>query len=555
MKSLPTEVRVYRLSGRPCLYALQYIVDKRRWLKRSTEHRSESAAMKRAREWRNEGERIESGELPATAIHRRKSLREHVDDFLAMKRTDPKQLAGKSIDDITTCLHRVVAASDWSTLSAVTVDGLQEVLSRLSAEDPDPTKRRRGRRPKGGTLSNGRLNHYRAHWKALVKWAHRTGRLDTDPLASMNRWRTEGEETMHRLALRVDEFDRLLRSTMARGASSERRAGTGMDRAMAYLLAASTGMRLGEVASVTVGAFTLDGELAKVELRARSAKNRRSVRQPILPDAVEHLRRWLAGRPRDERPFAWLRDVEAALMIRDDARAAGVRTTDEDGRVLDFHALRHSYGTWLTTVLDVRPKEAQKLMRHSTMDLTMKLYTHLDDSDLRRRIGDGVGISRCAGAAPSAHTTEDHRGTGATESGAQSVGVRPVVESSAEPVESGRQGCEAGKKPPPDDTGADEPAEVAVGFEPTNNGFAIRGGSDSKSVTVNDMSVCAETGVAPALRGTDPEGGDDDPDQRPRRGGRRRSLRERADSGEPAPSADHVTAHLLAGLRLLGVRR
>lgn len=553
MRRLPADIRVYRIPGRPCLYALDYVVEKRCWMKRSTGHRTEAAAMRKAREWRHEGERIESGELPSTAVHRRKSLREHVDDFLAMKRTDPRQLAPKSIEDIATCLNRVVAASGWSTLSAVTIDGLQEVLAGLNEEETDPGKRRRGRRPKGGRLSNGRLNHYRAHWKALTKWAHRTGRLDADPLASMNRWRTDGEETMHRLPLKVEEFDLLLRSTMERGASSERRAGTGMDRAMAYLLAASTGMRLGEVASVTVGAFSLDGELAKVRLQARSAKNRKTVMQPILPDAVEHLRRWLAGRQRDERPFAWLAEVEAARMVRDDAEAAGVRTTDEDGRILDFHALRHSYGTWLTTVLNVRPKEAQQLMRHSTMDLTMKLYTHLDDSDLQRRIGGGVGISRCAGAAPSAHTTEDHRGTRVMQSGAQSDDVRTHVASPAEPSESVRVDCEAGNERPPDDPGAGGMAEVAVGFEPTNNGFATRRDSDSKSVTGNEMSVCAEAGVTPALRGTDSDAADDD--QRTRRAGRRRSLRERADAGEPAPSPDHVTANLLAGLRLLGVAR
>jgi integrase len=54
--------------------------------------------------------------------------------------------------------------------------------------------------------------------------------------------------------------------------------------------------------------------------------------------------------------------------------------TDAAGRDADFHALRHTFGTWLAKG-GVHPKVAQDLMRHSSVDLTMGLYTHITLQD------------------------------------------------------------------------------------------------------------------------------------------------------------------------------
>jgi integrase len=46
------------------------------------------------------------------------------------------------------------------------------------------------------------------------------------------------------------------------------------------------------------------------------------------------------------------------------------------GKVLDFHALRHSCGSWLA-VQGVHPNVVKTVMRHSTITLTMDTYGHL----------------------------------------------------------------------------------------------------------------------------------------------------------------------------------
>lgn len=68
-------------------------------------------------------------------------------------------------------------------------------------------------------------------------------------------------------------------------------------------------------------------------------------------------------------------------MVRIDLEASGIAYRDEDGRVADFHSLRHSYITLLSRC-GVSPKVAQELARHSDIRLTMQTYTHAGLYDL-----------------------------------------------------------------------------------------------------------------------------------------------------------------------------
>lgn len=57
-----------------------------------------------------------------------------------------------------------------------------------------------------------------------------------------------------------------------------------------------------------------------------------------------------------------------------DLKAAGISKRDDRGRIIDVHALRHTFGTMLSKA-GVSPRVAQAAMRHSTIDLTMNVYT------------------------------------------------------------------------------------------------------------------------------------------------------------------------------------
>lgn len=62
-------------------------------------------------------------------------------------------------------------------------------------------------------------------------------------------------------------------------------------------------------------------------------------------------------------------------MLRADLADAGIAYVDDAGRYADFHALRHTTGSWLAAN-GVHPKVAQAIMRHSDINLTMGRYTH-----------------------------------------------------------------------------------------------------------------------------------------------------------------------------------
>ena len=173
------------------------------------------------------------------------------------------------------------------------------------------------------------------------------------------------------------------------------RAMAGPERAMLYRLAVETGLRAGELASLTQASFHLaDLDAATVTVTAAYSKHRRDDVLPLRRDVAEAVAAFIAGKPADMRLFAvpprtaemiqtdlaaardaWIK--AAGTKQEREARVATVFLADIDisGRVLDFHALRHTFITRLARS-GVMPAVARSLARHSTIVLTMDHYTH-----------------------------------------------------------------------------------------------------------------------------------------------------------------------------------
>ena len=217
----------------------------------------------------------------------------------------------------------------------------------------------------------------------------------------------------------------------------------GPDRAMLYAVAAYTGLRAAELASLGPSSLALKGDPPTIDLEAAYSKRRRRDVQPLPQWLADRLTEWLAGKaarkPVKLRIHAdasktadvrlwpktgWYR--KAAKMLRADlqrareawiseAQTEGERkaresssvlaAVDEAGRVFDFHALRHQFISALAAA-GVHPKTAQQLARHSTITLTMNRYTHLAVADVAgvldrllepRAIGEGSQEARATG--------------------------------------------------------------------------------------------------------------------------------------------------------------
>jgi hypothetical protein len=75
-------------------------------------------------------------------------------------------------------------------------------------------------------------------------------------------------------------------------------------------------------------------------------------------------------------PETKLFTVPAGLcrILDRDLKAAGIPKRDDRGRTVDVHAMRTTLGTLLSRA-GVASRTAQAAMRHSTIDLTMNVYT------------------------------------------------------------------------------------------------------------------------------------------------------------------------------------
>lgn len=171
----------------------------------------------------------------------------------------------------------------------------------------------------------------------------------------------------------------------------ERLEWVGRERALIYKTLVLTGLRKGELASLTVDQLFLDGPAPYAILDAADEKNREGSEIAIRADLAADLSQWLSdklkrvqseairnGNPIPSRlpgstPVLNVPTKLYAILNRD-LKLAGIAKKDDRGRVLDVHALRTTFGTLLSKG-GVNPRTAQSAMRHSTIDLTMNVYT------------------------------------------------------------------------------------------------------------------------------------------------------------------------------------
>ena len=217
-------------------------------------------------------------------------------------------------------------------------------------------------------MSKRTYNFYVQAMKKFGHWAENDRRVTTSPVKMLSKITVEDHDTKHRRALDVEDLIKLLERTII---EPSRFGLSGPRRAMAYRLAAETGLRANEIRNLTVASFDLDK--CTVAVLSAYTKNRKAALLPLKSDTAVELIGFLAGKLPNVRPFP-LPD-KTADMLKKDLKAAGIPYEDDSGHVFDFHSLRHQTGSLLAAA-GVTPKVAQDLMRHSDIRMTMDIYTH-----------------------------------------------------------------------------------------------------------------------------------------------------------------------------------
>ena len=313
-------------------------------------------------------ERGQVGLLDPMEEHRKKPLAEHVADFEAYL-----EGKGNTADHVARTVQRcekVIDEIKAGVIGDITPGRVEICLAQL----------------RRGGLSVSSSNHYLRAMRNFSKWLVSDRRVEQNPIAGLKALKvTESDKKRRRRNLTDDEFAALITTT--RVSDEVFRGLAGNDRSMLYTLAANTGLRASELASLTPQCFDLDSPTPTVRCLAGYTKNGAEAVLPLRSDVAAQVRDFLSGKAAGEKLWdgSWARSRAGAAMIKADLEAAGVKYKDRSGRYADFHSLRHTFVSNLARA-GVHPKNAQALARHSTIDLTMNVYTHTVITDLARDV-------------------------------------------------------------------------------------------------------------------------------------------------------------------------
>jgi len=234
----------------------------------------------------------------------------------------------------------------------------------------------------GNPISIRTRNDIAGTVKAFGRWMVRERRMQENPFSHLSRKNVKLDRRRIRRPFMDDELIRLV-TAAERGPVYQRI--DGPMRATVYLLASETGLRSLEIRSLTRASFDLDADMPSVTVLAAYSKNRREDTLPLRPRLAARLRIALAHHRPEDPAFPLPGESYVVRMLRLDLDATAdpmkgleaVPYIDADGKVADFHSLRHTFITNLARS-GVHPKVAQELGRHGDINITLGTYTHIE---------------------------------------------------------------------------------------------------------------------------------------------------------------------------------
>jgi site-specific recombinase XerD len=343
------------------------------------------ATAQRAAELERNAERQESGLADTFKKGKTQTLNAHVEGFRRYLKA--KSNTEKHVNQTCTRVEAVIDGCQFLRWKEIRSAKLRDWLADQRSS---------------GVMGIKTSNYYLSAFKEFCTWLVRDGHTPSNPIAYLQALNARTDVRRQRRALSAEEFSALVNAA----ASGPIIQGvTGPDRAMLYILAAWTGYRRQELASLTRSSFKLNTTPAKVTVTAAYSKRRRQDVIPLHPEVATRLKTWLATKNdlAANQPVFDLRAPggglrRTALMMKLDLERARqtwidgakkdrkerkrreetdyLQYQDENGLYADFHANRHTFISNLAKS-GVSPKVAQTMARHSDINLTMNVYSHV----------------------------------------------------------------------------------------------------------------------------------------------------------------------------------
>jgi integrase len=183
----------------------------------------------------------------------------------------------------------------------------------------------------------------------------------------------------------------------------------GLKWSLAYRMLALVGVRWEELRTLAAGQFTF-GDEPEVNLKSCFTKNGNSDRLPLPQDLATDLEAWIRDQAIPADMAIFVLPAKGLKRFLRDIEVAGIARYDSQGRSIDIHCLRYSFGTLLAK-RGVHVSVAQRLMRHSTPGLTLGIYTSVESIDSRSASNTLPSLGREAAnpASEATKATDDHK--------------------------------------------------------------------------------------------------------------------------------------------------
>ncbi|MCK5611857.1 site-specific integrase, partial [Candidatus Pacearchaeota archaeon] len=321
--------------------------------KRVKGFKDKTATAQLAAKLEKEAELADAGIIDRFKEHRKRPLLEHLEDFRASLLAK-----GNTTEYVQQTVNRIKAVFNgckfvfWNDISA---NIIQKYLASL-------------RNMESG-ISTKTSNYYLQGIKHFCRFMIQDQRASESPVEHLSKVAVKSMGKIRR-SLETDEIRLLLEVTEQ---EPKRFNATGHQRVMLYRIAAESGLRANELRSLTASSFDL--KKCTVTTKAEDSKNGKESILPLRKETAAIMQSFLAGKMPHTKAFAMPSKYKMADMLRADCKAAGIECEDKGQGKLDFHALRHTFGSMLAAS-GVHPKTAQELMRHSDINLTMSRYSH-----------------------------------------------------------------------------------------------------------------------------------------------------------------------------------